>query len=158
MYFCPTTITTTTIKTPPILTLRLKSRAKQHHTATRIKYRFDWGGLEHKRAEIHEFARKIVESTKELEEECEMNGWQACGAIGCAIRDPHLAESLFSPLAAQVGRLHRQLRALNEDLIQNQQMQCDVVMRESSVFADPRRLPEWDVLIEKARKKQNRGR
>lgn len=60
-------------------------------------WRCDWDGLEDKQEQVHALAIHIRDATNELEAECERNGWDALGAIGCAIRDPEEAARIFSP-------------------------------------------------------------
>ncbi len=60
-------------------------------------WRFDWDGFEQEREEVHNLAVQIQEATAELDSECKTNGWQCCGAVGCAVRDPEEAERIFSP-------------------------------------------------------------
>jgi hypothetical protein len=35
-------------------------------------------------------------------------------------------------------------------------LQCDLVLKESGKIADPKRIPEWDALVEREKKKQER--
>jgi hypothetical protein len=81
------------------LTLRLQPRK-----INRIRqiWRFDWEGLELERARILELTLEIQKVTDELELECNAKGWQAAGAIGCAIRDPAEAERIFSPYVTSI--------------------------------------------------------
>ncbi len=60
-------------------------------------WRFDWDGLEDKREQVHALAVRIRDATNDLEVECERNGWDAAGVIGCAIRDAEEAARIFSP-------------------------------------------------------------
>jgi hypothetical protein len=60
-------------------------------------WRFDWDGLEDKKAEVHNLAVQIQLHTNELEVECDENGWDAAGAVGCAVQNPDAAECIFSP-------------------------------------------------------------
>ncbi len=72
--------------------------------------------------------------------------------------DPSIQFHSHEPLrlAAKVGRLHLELRELHMLLIYTHGLQCDLVLKESGKILDPRRIPLWDALIEKEKKKQAR--
>jgi hypothetical protein len=89
-----TQIRTTITKTQPQATLRLTLRRRK---PIYPMWSFEWHGLEHKQDQLRELARNIQRKMREFDAECQQNGWQACGAIGCAIRSPEEAEQLFSP-------------------------------------------------------------
>jgi hypothetical protein len=86
--------------------------------------------------------------------------WTLVGFCSCTL---YFFSSLSLPaltaerLAAKVGRLQRELRELNTTLVHTHGIHCDVVLRESGKIADPSRIPEWDALIEREKKKQERN-
>jgi hypothetical protein len=137
-------------------TVTLKLRPRHPHPYRDKIWQLDWIGFEKQREQVRKLALRIKEDTQEFEKECVSKGWQACGALGCAIRNPEEAERIFSPSASRVGRLYLALRELNTSLIYTHGLYCDLVLKESDMVLSTDREQIWNGLIEKQRRKQQR--